>query len=209
MYVIKLIQHNISGRSYQQRRPKRVQGPNLFPHVAAASTHDTHKELLGSDHPGLCHGHCSDEVCVLVHKSFPKRDELTKCQHKDGLSISCLVPSFRSNPPGSESYCPACSAHTHGQESSRWAQGTEQEVLTSPWGADRGFRCQVKQISWTVLTSARSSKSMGHWTAWVIRAPLILERSSPELLVSISGLPERPLPRVDRNQGYGDYLESI
>lgn len=57
-------------------------GPNFFAHVAAASAHHSHEELQGSDHPGPCHGHCPDEVCVLVNKkqSFPKRDELTKCQ---------------------------------------------------------------------------------------------------------------------------------
>lgn len=207
MHVIKLIQDNIYWLSDHQRRLKRVWGPNFFPYVAAASAR--HEELQGSDHPGPC----SHEVCVLVHKSFPKRDKLTKCQHKDGLSISCLVPSFRTNPPGSESYCPACSVHTQGQESSRWAQGLAGDRAG---GSDLTLRCwswfsalsKADQLNCIDL-SQELQRAWGAELPEPVRAPLILERSAPELLISISGSPERPLPKVARNQGYGDYLESI
>lgn len=119
--------------------------------------------------------------------SFPKRDELTKCQWKDGLSISCLVPSFRANPPGSESYCPACSVHTHRQESSRWVQGLAGERAG---GSGLTLRCW----SWFLVSSkADQLNCTDFWQelprAWgtellePVRASLILESpwSSSEL----------------------------
>lgn len=120
------------------------------------------------------------------------------------LSTSCLLPSFRTSPPGSESYCPSCPVHTQGQESSRWAQGLAGDRAG---GSDLTLRCW-----WWFSASSKADQLncidlcqelQGAWGTELpepVRVPLILEGSSPELLISISGSPERPLPKVARNK---------
>lgn len=215
MYVIKLfktlfIDFNIS------RGGLKGLGPNFFPHVVVASARHAHEELQGSDHPSPYHGDCSDEVCVLVHVELSQEGWADQMPMKGWLVhlLPCAQP-FRANPPGSESHCPACSVHTHRQESSRWVQGLAGDRAGS---SDLTLRCW----SWFLVSSkADQLNCIDFWQelprAWgtellePLRAPLILESpwSSSELLISISGLPERPLPKVARNQDYGDYLKSI
>lgn len=129
-------------------------------------------------------------LCLGTHRALPRGMSWPNANGRMAHPTpKKLVPSFRTSPPGSESYCPACSIHTHGQESSRWAQGLTGDRAG---GSDLTLRCwswfsvsiKADQLN-CIDFCQRLPRAWGTDLPRPVRAPLILERSSPELLISI------------------------
>lgn len=160
MYVIKLIQDSIYRLEYHQRRPKRF-GAKL---LCIWSFSRSHPWGIAGVWPcwSLPWALLRWSFCLGTCTAFPRRMSCPNANERMAWASPALCPALGPTLLGLAFpvQLAQCTHMGRTEEHRAWLV-TEQEVLTSPWGADRGFQCQVKQSSWTVLTSDRSYQGHG------------------------------------------------